>query len=128
MNEEFPIAETSSVTITPPESREDTEPKNFDQLLLDSIDEALMHLFNESAAKSIYVYMKNMCNLKREDIAKKIDVFSTSLERLLGSGALVIENLILKILSSKAQLEFVERENYGFSDYIVKLRKAYESC
>jgi hypothetical protein len=128
MNEEFPIIEASSVTIAPQESREGAEQKNFDQLVLDSIDEALKHLFNETAAESIYAYMENMCNLKREDTVKKIDVFSTSLERLLGSGALVIENLILKILFSKVRLEFVERENYRFPDYIAKLKKAYESC
>lgn len=128
MNEEFPIIETSPVTITPRKSREKAEQKDFEQLVLDSIDEALVHLFNETATKAIYAYMENTCNLKREDLAKKIDVFSTSLESLLGSGALVIENLILKILFSKVQLEFVERENYRFSDYIVKLKKAYESC
>jgi len=43
---------------------------------------------------------------------------------VLGSGSILIENLILKSLYSKLELKFENREGYEFSDYIKELRKS----
>ena len=123
LTERIPLAEDKTTFTIMAGNRAVVEPENF-ELLLNSVDEALMHLFNETAAKSIYTYMKGTCHLERKDIANKPDLFSASLEKLLGSGAFVIENLILKNLCSKLELEFAEREDYKFPDYIRKLKKA----
>jgi len=63
--------------------------------------------------------------LKREGIAEKPEVFSAGLERLLGSGAPVIEKLILKNLYVRLDLRFREKKGYEFSDYI---RELEEKC
>jgi len=94
-----------------------------DSLLLSVVDETMKQVFREEGAKAIYNYLENNSHLKREEIAEKPEVFSAGLERLLGSGAPVIENLILKNLYRRLGLKFEEKKGYEFSDYIKELRK-----
>jgi hypothetical protein len=98
---------------------------SLDDLLLNVIDETLKHVFKEPGAKVIYDYLRDQCHLKREEIAEKPEVFSAGLERLLKSGAVLIEKMILINLSSKLQLKYEEKEGYGFSDYIEELREKF---
>jgi len=89
-----------------------------DDLLLSVLDETIKQVFREEGARAIYNYLENNSHLKLEETAEKPEVFSAGLERLLGSGAPVIEKLILKNLHRKLGLKFVEKKGYGFSDYI----------
>ena len=97
--------------------------KKLGYLLPNMIDETLEQIFKEDGGKIISSYLKNRCHLKREEIADKPEVFSSDLRRLLGSGAPVIEILILKNLYRMVGLKFVEKKGYEFSDYIKELRK-----
>jgi hypothetical protein len=98
---------------------------SLDDLLLNVIDETLKHVFKEPGAKVIYDYLRDQCHLKREEIAEKPEVFSAGLERLLKSGAVLIEKMILINLSSQLQLKYEEKEGYEFSDYIRELREKF---
>lgn len=97
-----------------------------DDLLLEVADEMLKHVFRETGTKVVYDFLESNSNLKQEEIAEKPEVFSAGLERLLGSGALVIEKLILKNLYRKLELRFEEKKSYVFSDYVKNLRKRFE--
>ena len=95
-----------------------------DDLLLSVIDETVRHIFTEAGTKVIYDYLMNNHHLKLEEFAEKPEVFSAGLERLMGSGAKVIEILVLKKLYRKLGLKFEEKKGYGFPDYIKELRKS----
>jgi len=97
--------------------------EKLDDLLFEVIDETMKEVFKEEGAKAIYNYLANNSHLKLEEIAEKPEVFSAGLERLLGSGASVIENLILKNLYRKLGLKFEEKKGYEFSDYIRELKE-----
>lgn len=92
-----------------------------DDLLLDAVDKTMKQVFKEVGAEAIYNYLENVCHLRREEIAKKPEVFSAGLERLLGSGASLIESLILKDLYRKLGLEIEEKKGYEFLDWIKEL-------
>jgi len=94
-----------------------------DDLLMNTVDETLKQVFKEAGAKVIYSFIEYKCHLKREEIAEKIEDFAAGLEGLLGSGAAVIEKLILENLCSKLRLSYGEKEGYRFSDYIKELRE-----
>jgi hypothetical protein len=96
-----------------------------DDLLLSVVDETMRQIFRDAGTKVIYDYLANNSHLKREEIAEKPEVFSAGLERLMVSAARVIENLILKNLYSRLGLKFEEKEGYGFSDYVKKLRERF---
>ncbi|NIR86315.1 hypothetical protein GWO13_01595 [Candidatus Bathyarchaeota archaeon] len=97
--------------------------KKLDDLLLGVVDETMRQVFREKGAEVISGYIGNECHLKGEEIAGKPEVFSAGLERLLGSGASVIENLILKNLYRKLKLKFEDKKGYEFSDYINELKE-----
>lgn len=94
-----------------------------DGLLLEAVDETIKYVFREAGAKAIYKYIENNCHMKREEIPKKPEVFSAGLEKLLGSGTPVLQQLILKKLCCKLELKHEEKEGYDFTDYIKELAK-----
>jgi len=96
---------------------------SLDDLLLSVVDETMKQVFREAGTKVIYSYMENKCHLKLEEVAEKPQVFSAGLKRLLNSAGPVIEKMILKNLYRKLELEFVEKKDYEFPDYIKELRK-----
>lgn len=95
-----------------------------DDLLLSVIDETLKQIFNEAGTNVIYDYLMNNHHLKLEEFAEKPEVFSAGLERLMGSGAKVIEILVLKNIYSELGLKFEENKDYEFPDYVKELRKS----
>jgi len=115
-----------SVTATKSESRIGEETEKLEDLLSKVVIETLKQVFKEDGAKVIWDSLGNKCHLRREDVVEKPDVFSAGLERLLGSGAWVIENLILENLYRKFGLKFREKEGYEFSGYVKELRKRFE--
>lgn len=96
------------------------KPRN---LLLETVDETLEQVFTKDCARTVHGFIKNNLHLTREGIVEKPEVFSCGLRRLLGSGATVVEILIVKNLYHKVGLKFEEKKGYEFSDYVKELRK-----
>jgi len=94
-------------------------------LLVQAIDETLNQIFREEGASAIYGFLENESQLKREDISSKTEAFSTGLRKLLGSGAPVIENLILKNLCHQLELKFAQKKGHSFSDYAKELTERF---
>ncbi|MGD8506606.1 MAG: hypothetical protein PVF15_08090 [Candidatus Bathyarchaeota archaeon] len=117
------VKKSSFSSVQKSEGRIDKLMVSLDDLLLDMVDETVKQVFREPGAKAIYNYIENECHLKREEIAKKPEVFSADLKRLLGSGSQMIEKMILKNLYRRLELKFTVKEGYEFSDYIKELRK-----
>lgn len=101
-------------------------PVKLDELLLIAVDETLKDIFKEEGVKAIYDFIEKNCCLKRDEIAEKPKDFSACLKKLLSSAAPVIEKAVLEGLFSEFGLEFVERESFGFADYVRELRE--RSC
>ncbi len=61
-----------------------------------AIDNVLRKIFGDEATLIIYKYLENRYSLGQDEIVEKIDVFADGLEKLLSSGAYVIEKNILE--------------------------------
>jgi len=85
--------------------------------LLEAVDEGLL-ILGESARKAIYFHLQNGCSLPREDIPDKPEMFAEGLKKMFGAGAKVIEESVVKILYGKLGIEYKERENTCFVDYL----------
>ena len=92
------------------------------EVFAEVIDETLKQIFKDDGTRVIYDFLESHSKLKLKDVAKKPEVFSASLERLMVSAARVIEHAILKNLYSKLGLKFEEKKGYQFADYIIELR------
>ncbi len=76
--------------------------KKFSTILLESIDEALLKL-GENTKTSIYFHLKTKFAISRHDIPEKIEDFSDALEQIFGLGAPKIEILIMKCLNEQVK-------------------------
>ena len=74
--------------------------ENFDQLLLEAIDEGLSGL-GEAGKASIYIHLEGLFNIRKQEIPNKLDDFSNALQRIFGLGARHLEILIMKNLHAK---------------------------
>lgn len=92
------------------------------------VDRVLKQVFGEEATLLIYKYLEANYNVKRDEIAEKIDVFARGLENFLSTGAYVVERKILEdIYSSYGLLRRLElekvHEEYDFASHVKLLMR-----
>jgi hypothetical protein len=97
--------------------------KQLDKLLIESIDEAMKEIFGEAGAGVIYDYLRHNHSLNREEIPERLEDFERGLEKILGSGAWVMERTVLNNLYLNFGLEYRNKENYSFANHIGTLKK-----
>ncbi len=105
---------------------------NFDQILLEAIDEALLSL-GEGVKTTIYFHLEDLFKIKRQEIPHRIDDFSNALERIFGLGARHLEIMFMKSLHSKIGLvcqwptwcKWVVPE-VTFQEYVCLMKQKFE--
>jgi hypothetical protein len=100
--------------------------KEFDKLLLESIDEALASL-GEAVKNSIYSHLQNDFNIKRDEIPNKICDFSNILHKIFGMGAGRLEVKCMKNICDKVKVSIAWPEyEWPMSKWIVADLTFYE--
>ncbi len=94
----------------------------FETLLLKTIDDSLKQVFGDNAAQIIYHYLDNNYSIKQEEIPEKLEAFTEGLAHFFGSGARVVENIILTNLNSKIDPKYKMKEGRNFTDYVNELK------
>jgi hypothetical protein len=79
--------------------------KKFSLILLDSIDEALSSL-GENSKKIIYFHLETKFGIPRQDIPKRVNDFSEAIEKIFGVAAEQIEILIMKYLNQQVECAY----------------------
>ncbi len=97
----------------------------FEQLLLDSVDEALSILGNEPC-QALYQYLLTICSLPREEIPSRVADFVAGLRKSLGGASKVIERMILRKLFQKTGSSFKETIDTEFTEYVADAKRRYE--
>ena len=109
--------------------------KNFEQILLEAIDEALLSL-GENVKTSIYFHLDDLFKIKKQEIPFRIDDFSRALARIFGLGAQSLEIMFMKSLQSKLELycnngpsgcKWVTPE-VTFQEYVCLMRQQFEEA
>jgi hypothetical protein len=77
--------------------------ENFDQILLDSIDEALSSL-SENVKRTVYFQLEDFFKIRKQEIPSRLSDFSNALEQLFGLGATHLEILFMKNLHDKIKV------------------------
>jgi len=91
----------------------------FNELLQEAIDNTLTNTLGENAKKELYIYLKAVLSLDRNNVGRELEAFHTGLRLLFGSGALSIENAILKELFSRIGLSI-----HAEGDFLNLVKKA----
>jgi len=98
---------------------------DFEKTLLEAVDYALLTI-GETPRKAIYYHLEKGFKLQRDDIPDEADEFSQALSNIFGTGAKLIERLILKDLYSRLDLNFEEKTRFEFVDYVSLAREVAE--
>lgn len=100
--------------------------REFDKLLIRSIDEALLSL-GESGRQSTYSYIKQNLNVDKTEIAQKLEQFQEGLERIFGLGARYLEILIMKNIYAQTgqSLGVAKSASLEFIKYIEAVKQSY---
>ena len=91
-----------------------------DGFILKTIEEVLISIFGKKTFNKMLLIMKRNYALEWNDIPRKSKEFSFALHQILGTGSMIIEDLIVENLYNSLGLEIVRKKNLSFSDYISK--------
>jgi len=101
----------------------------FDEILMEVIKDVLEKVLGETAAGFITEFVIFKVLKKNETyitFGEDAKTFNDALKNILGSGCAPIEKLIIEQLFLRFGLEFKEKRNYTFSDYIKELKTRLE--
>ncbi len=106
---------------------EESKPKlskdDFEELLIDAVDQELSGLGND-AKKATYSCLKSTFGIKKHEIPDKIEEFAIALERIFGAGAKALEIRIIEAVCRRVT-NFKYSPKHGdifFADYLIALR------
>jgi len=102
---------------------------DFDQALLDAIDEILTYTLGDIGTQAIYSYLERT-GCPKQEIPNQLDCFSAELRKLLGDGrgqilgsAPILEEAIAQRLCSKLGTKLEGRLPMAFSNFIRQLKE-----
>ncbi|MEM2106113.1 MAG: hypothetical protein QXV21_06605 [Candidatus Bathyarchaeia archaeon] len=93
----------------------------FEKALVEAVDEGLLML-GESGREVVYFHFKHYYGFTKEDVPSNPQILVRCLEKIFGLGARAVERDILKSLYRKLGLEYVERKDFDFMEYLNEAR------
>jgi hypothetical protein len=100
--------------------------EKFNELFMVAVNEGLRSLAGEAIAKTIRYHLERVLEAEMEELIRKPERLAEGLEKIFGYGAKILETMILEKLYEKLNLNFKEKENYTFTDYIEEAKKHYQ--
>lgn len=91
--------------------------KDYQKILLEAIDEGLT-ILGDSGKHMVFFYLERNYSIRKHDIPKNPEAFIDGLEKIFGSGASVLEKMILKCMCSKLGLTDDEIKGRTLTDCI----------
>ncbi len=95
---------------------------DFDNVLVQSIDEAVRSLFSQQVVDSLRINLRTKRSLSEKDLPANLQVLSIVLRKYFGLGAQTIENTIAQRLYANCGVEFQRNEDYQLTDYVEDVR------
>lgn len=94
--------------------------KEYREILIESIEDIL------DFSQVILNFLELNTEFKKERILENPSIFSLELEDIFGSSSSGIEELIIKRLYKKIQVEYIKNKEKTFSDYISEGLEEYK--
>jgi len=89
-----------------------------EKLILETVNEVIRNVFDDEIADMLLSYLNEYNHLS---IDERLRLFDETLPKILGSGAVIIEDLILETLYSKIGIKLKRREK-NFVESVNDLR------
>ena len=99
-------------------------PRGPEGLILKTIEEVLINIFGKKTFNKILLIMKSNYALEWKEIPKRSKEFSVVLHQILGTGSIIVEDLIIESLYNNLGIELPRKKDSSFSDYIDYLTRS----
>lgn len=100
-------------------------PKEFNQLILESVDEGLSILGEAPVKRAFYYHLEKRENIKRDEIPDKLEAFHNALSELFFTGSIILERRMSRYLYERLGLELPTNNGWSFQDYIKEACLSY---
>ena len=94
---------------------------SFDDTVKETIKDIIRNVFEDDEAVDSLLQYFQKASYKAID--ENIQIMTEALPKIIGSGSIIIEDLILETLYSKYDLDLVWKKDYRFADYLIELKK-----
>ena len=101
--------------------------REFNQLVLEAVDEGLSILGGSPVKKAFYYHLEKRANIKRSEIPDKLEAFHDALADLFFDGSVILEKRISRHLYERLGLELPTDNKWNVADSIGIARAKYES-
>ena len=98
-------------------------PADFNERLVESIDETITALLSKSVLDSIYLHLERYLSISKDELPYRLDTFFSILEKTFGRSERTIGKAIARRFYSKLRLEFDETANHNLRDYVEEARR-----
>ena len=92
---------------------------HFHKLIAESVDEGLTALLGSRANQVVYDCLQKRYSIKKEQIPDRLNDFGAALQQMFGKSSQTIGRILAKRLYSKLGLDFLNKSDYAFLDYVV---------
>ena len=106
------------------------KPQNFEEVLLEAIDEGLSVL-GDSSKQALYFHLEKTFKMNRQDIPYRIEEFTDAVEKIFGKGARILEIQIMKSLFKKVGYKFKhysKQKDLTFTEYVTAVKTGKDNA
>ena len=92
--------------------------REFSDVLVESIDEALTSILSRAVVDALYNYLQRIHSISKDEAPSRIDILSTALEKLFGASGQTLTKAIPRKFYIELGLEFTGDSNRTLLDYV----------
>jgi len=101
--------------------------KEFNQLILEAVDEGLSILGGPPVKRAFYYHLEKRSNIKRSEIPEKLKAFHEALAGLFFDGSVILERRISRYLFGRLGSELPIHDGWTIADYVKEASVRYSS-
>jgi hypothetical protein len=92
--------------------------REFNDVLVESIDEAITDLLRRPVVDALYAHLQTFHSIARDEVPCRLDTLMTTLEKTFGSSARIITKAIARKFYLKLGLEFTDNPSHTLLEYV----------
>ncbi len=101
--------------------------KEFNDALLESIDETITALLSKDVLDSLYLHLEKYFAVSKDELPYRLETFLSILEKTFGPSVKTIGKAIAKRFYFKLRLGFDEKANHNLLEYVEEAKRKLQN-
>jgi hypothetical protein len=92
--------------------------REFDDVLVETIDETLTALFSREVVDALYVHLQKAHSVSKDEVPRRLETLCSALEKTFGPGGKIICKAIARKFYAKLGLTFFDNPGRTLIEYV----------